>query len=129
MDTRRRNYGSQQMYSFFVKKLGISTHISSVIELKILSLAQSGRISTERLRIMAELDCKLEKMSKVEKFFENQSIRKQFFELPLVSSSRQNRNLFKQTRAAGHDRDFQGNVEGWKTRIHSLCVSMLNLFL
>nr|XP_018903651.1 PREDICTED: uncharacterized protein LOC109034780 isoform X3 [Bemisia tabaci] len=27
--------------------------------------AQSGRISTERLRIMAELDCKLEKMSKV----------------------------------------------------------------
>ncbi|CAH0382463.1 unnamed protein product [Bemisia tabaci] len=78
MDTRRRNYGSQQMYSFFVKKLGISTHISSVIELKILSLAQSGRISTERLRIMAELDCKLEKMSKVEKFFENQSIRKQY---------------------------------------------------
>nr|XP_018903650.1 PREDICTED: uncharacterized protein LOC109034780 isoform X2 [Bemisia tabaci] len=65
MDTRRRNYGSQQMYSFFVKKLGISTHISSLIELKILSLAQSGRISTERLRIMAELDCKLEKMSKV----------------------------------------------------------------
>nr|XP_018904690.1 PREDICTED: probable 5-formyltetrahydrofolate cyclo-ligase isoform X2 [Bemisia tabaci] len=47
-----------------------------------LETAQSGRISTERLRIMAELDCKLEKMSKVEKFFENQSIRKQFFELP-----------------------------------------------
>ncbi|CAH0391531.1 unnamed protein product, partial [Bemisia tabaci] len=42
-----------------------------------LETAQSGRISTERLRIMAELDCKFDKMSKVEKFFENQSIRKQ----------------------------------------------------